>query len=40
MVVVKLREYLIKHRVVETISRKHLRRVQKKGGAFAMLSAN
>ncbi len=37
----KLREYLIKHRVVKTISREHLRRVLKKGGsAFAMLSAN
>jgi transposase len=37
----KLREYLIKHRVVEAISREHLRRVLKKGGsAFAMLSAN
>lgn len=37
----KLREYLIKRRVVKTISREHLRRVLKKGGsAFAMLSAN
>ncbi len=37
----KLREHLIKHRVVETISREHLRRVLKKGGsAFAILSAN
>ena len=37
----KLREYLIRHRVVKTISREHLRRVLKKGGsAFAMLSAN
>jgi transposase len=37
----KLREYLLKHRVVEAISREHLRRVLKKGGsAFAMLRAN
>ena len=32
----KLREYLIKHRVVKAISREHLRRVLRKGGcAFA-----
>jgi hypothetical protein len=29
----KLRAYLIRHRVVQAISREHLRRVLKKGGS-------
>lgn len=37
----KLREYLLRHRLVKAISREHLRRVLKKGGsAFVMLNAN
>jgi transposase len=37
----KLRDYLIKHRVLPTMSREHLRRVLKKGGcAYAASSAN
>jgi len=37
----KLRDYLIKHRILPTISREHLRRVLKKGGCdYAASSAN
>ena len=37
----KLRDYLLRHRVVKAISREHLRRVLKKGGCgFATSNAN
>lgn len=37
----KLRDYLLRHRIVKAISREHLRRVLKKGGCvFAASNAN